>query len=345
MTLKRSPVRVGIRPRKERAGRFIGSNPVLPTTPKYNFSTQKQNQGLRLDKFLTQEVEDLSRAFIQKLIKDEKVCVNNRLVKSSYKLKTDDQVRIEYKKEQGKLKPNPKIKLNIIYENKDVIVINKPAGLVVHPANYEITNTLVNGLLSYHPKIRNVGEDKLRPGIVHRLDKDTSGVLIIAKNNKVFQYIKSQFKNRKVQKTYTALVYGKVTPKTAQIEKPIARNKFNPLKITVFKAQSSPSSLKYALTKYKVLRYINNCSLLEVYPKTGRMHQIRVHLSSIGYPVIGDEKYSSKFKVRSSKLRLDRQFLHASKLNIKLPDGTYAEFGAKLPKDLQNFLNKLAINN
>jgi len=322
--------------------------------PKYNFSTQKQNQGLRLDKFLTQEIEDLSRAFIQKLIKDKKVVVNSKSAKCSYKLRIGDQIEIEYKKEQGKLKLNPKIKLNIIYENKDVIVINKPAGLVVHPANYEITDTLVNGLLSYYPKIRSVGEDKLRPGIVHRLDKDTSGTLVIAKNNKAFQYIKSQFKNRKVQKTYIALVHGKVTPKIAQIEKPIARNKFNPLKMTVLKTQISNSSLKYALTKYKVLQYINNYSLLEVYPKTGRMHQIRVHLSSIGHPVVGDEKYSSKFKVperriygagKSSKLRLDRQFLHASKLNIKLPDGTHAEFEAKLPKDLQNFLNKLTINN
>ena len=321
--------------------------------PKYNFSIQKQNQGNRLDKFLTQEIENLSRAFIQKLIKDKKVVVNSKSAKCSYKLRISDQIKTEYKKEQGNLKPNPKIRLNIIHEDKDVIVINKPAGLVVHPVNFQMTDTLVNGLLSYCPKIRNVGEDKLRPGIVHRLDKDTSGVLVIVKNNKAFQYIKSQFKNRKVQKTYIALVHGKVTPKTAQIEKPIARNKFNPLKMTVLKAQASQPSLKDALTKYKVLRYINKYSLLEVHPKTGRMHQIRVHLSSIGHPVAGDEKYSSKFnpksrsaptgqEVKSSKLRLDRQFLHASKLNIKLPDGTYAEFEAKLPKDLQNFLNNLA---
>jgi len=309
--------------------------------PKYNFLVQKQNQGLRLDKFLSQELEELSRVFIQKLIKNKKVCVNNKLVKPSHKLKTDDQIKVEYKKEQGKLKPNPKIKLDIIYENKDVIVINKPAGLIVHPVNFQITDTLVNGLLSYYPKIRNVGENKLRPGIVHRLDKDTSGVLIIAKNNKAFRYIKSQFKNRKVQKTYTALVHGKVTPKIGQIEKPISRNKFNPLKMTVLKAQISNSSLKYALTKYKVLRYINNYSLLEVYPKTGRMHQIRVHLSSIGHPIVGDKKYSSKLKVQSSKLKINRQFLHAKKLDVKLPDGTHAEFETKLPGDLQGFLDKL----
>ena len=225
--------------------------------------------------------------------------------------------------------------LKIVFENQNIIVINKPAGLTVHPTRPEQDNTLVNQLLAYYPEIKDVGEDSLRPGIIHRLDKDTSGLIIIAKNNKAFEYLKKQFQERKVIKKYLALVHGKVKDEKGTITKSISLSKKDHLKRSALLDEKS----KPAWTEYIVKKYFNNYTLLEVTPKTGRTHQIRIHLTSIGYPITGDKQY--KFKRQINPKNLNRQFLHASYLKFKLPDGKIAEFKSKLPQDLEKVLESI----
>ena len=234
--------------------------------------------------------------------------------------------------------------LKIVFENQDIIVINKPANLTVHPVKKlngtsptkpEQDNTLVNQLLAYYPEIKDVGEDSLRPGIIHRLDKDTSGLIIIAKNNKAFEYLKKQFQERKVIKRYLALVHGKVKDEKGTITKSISLSKKDHLKRSALLDEKS----KPAWTEYQVKKYFNNYTLLEVAPKTGRTHQIRIHLASIGHPIIGDKQY--KFKRQIDPKNLNRQFLHASYLKFKLPNGKIAEFKSKLPQDLEKVLESI----
>jgi len=225
--------------------------------------------------------------------------------------------------------------LKIVFENQDIIIINKPAGLTVHPTRPEQDNTLVNQLLDYYPEIKDVGEDVLRPGIIHRLDKDTSGLMVIAKNNKSFEYLKDLFKNREITKKYLALVHGKVKDKKGTITKSISLSKKDHLKRSALLDEKS----KPAWTEYQVKKYFNNYTLLEVTPKTGRTHQIRIHLTSIGHPITGDKQY--KFKRQINPKNLNRQFLHASYLKFKLPDGKIAEFKSKLPQGLKEVLESI----
>jgi len=220
--------------------------------------------------------------------------------------------------------------MNVIYQDKNILVIDKPAGLLVHPVKNE-KNTLTDWLIKNYPEIKNVGDSPIRPGIVHRLDKDTSGLIVIAKNQKTFDFLKNQFKNREIEKKYLALVHGKLKEKTGIIAKSISRSKRGKQTIAPLK------NTKSAITRYKVIKEFGNYTLLEAKPETGRTHQIRVHLSSIGHPIAGDEKY--KFK-RQEKL-LNRQFLHAKYLKFSLPDGSIKEFKSKLPKELNNILEKL----
>ena len=223
----------------------------------------------------------------------------------------------------------------IIYQDNNIVIIDKPAGLTVHPTKPEQTNTLVNQLISYYPEIKKVGDDPMRPGIVHRLDKDTSGLIIIAKNNKSFGYIKKQFQQRKVIKKYLALVHEKVKDNKGTITKAISLSKKDYKKRSALLDDKSKS----AWTEYKVIKRFDNYTLLEVYPKTGRTHQIRIHLKSIGHPVVGDKQY--KFKRQKTPQGLTRQFLHAQYLKFKKVDGKIAEFKSELPKDLENILLKL----
>lgn len=233
------------------------------------------------------------------------------------------------------LKPNPSIKLKIIYQDKDVIVLNKPAGLLVHPINPEQNDTLVNGLIASYPEIKNVGDDPLRPGIVHRLDKDTSGLMVVAKNNSAFECLKKQFAAQKVVKKYLALVIGKVKDKKGIITKAISLSKKDHRK----RSALLDDKAKKAWTEYRVLKSFNDYTLLEVKPKTGRTHQIRVHLASIGHPLAGDKQY--KFKRQPWPENLNRQFLHAAYLKFQLPDGKMMEFKSELPKDLEKILRTL----
>lgn len=229
--------------------------------------------------------------------------------------------------------------MKIVFENNDILVIDKPAGLIVHPVNKSPKNTLVEQILSYCPKIKDVGDDSLRPGIVHRLDKDTSGLMVVAKNNQAFRYLKKQFASRKVIKKYLALVIGQVKDKKGTITKAISLSKKDHKKRSALLDEKA----KQAWTEYKVLKRFKAYTLLEVIPKTGRTHQIRVHLASIGHPIVGDKQY--KFKRQPRLAGLKRQFLHAAYLKLKLPNGKLIKFKSELPQDLWTNLTCLIKNN
>jgi len=216
--------------------------------------------------------------------------------------------------------------IKIIYEDKDILAINKPTGLVVHGEN-----SLVDWLIKKYPEIKGVGEDPERPGIVHRLDKDTSGVLLIAKNQKSFEYLKEQFQNRKIKKKYIVLVCGKLKVESGVIDLPIGRSK-TPLKRLA--SEKARGKLREAITEYKVIKKFDNYTLVEAFPKTGRTHQIRVHFKAIGHPVAGDKLYGRQNN-------LNRQFLHANSLEFNLLNGARIKLEADLPEDLKNFLNML----
>lgn len=329
---------------------------------------QPKNSNKRLDKFLSElsktekEFSGFSRGDFARAIKAEKVLVNNLKVKSSYKLCKDDEIRLDIKEKNEKLIPNPKVKLEIIYEDENIIVVSKPANLQVHPDYKEKSNTLVNGIISKYPEIANLTENsselsKMRPGIIHRLDKDTSGIIVIARKKKSFDELKMMFKKRKIQKKYLAVVYGTPEEKSEIINKPIARTS-NYRRQTIA-SKKTKTKIREAVTKYKLIKELkNNLSLLEVSPKTGRTHQIRVHLFSIGCPIVGDKLYKSKklqaarfYKLQARrtsyklqdlspvKLRhgVNRHLLHASEINFKLFGKNY-NFSAELPEDFNYFL-------
>ena len=230
--------------------------------------------------------------------------------------------------------------LHIIYEDCDILVIDKPANLTVHPVKPEQKNTLVNLIIGKYPEIKNVGDNSLRPGIVHRLDKDTSGLIVIAKNNQTFEYLKKQFSERKVKKEYLALVIGKMKDKKGTITKSISQSKKDHKKRSALLGEKS----KPAWTEYEVLEYYQcpaskQYTLLKAMPKTGRTHQIRIHLASIGYPVAGDKQY--KFKRQPCPKNLSRQFLHSRYLKFRSPDGKMMEFKSELPQNLKKTLEEL----
>ncbi len=225
--------------------------------------------------------------------------------------------------------------MKIIFEDKDQLIIDKSAGLLVHPLKAGQKNTLIDWLLDYYPEIKNVGDDPLRPGIVHRLDKDTSGLMIIAKNNSAFNYLKKQFQGRKITKKYLALVHGQVKDGKGTITKSISFSKKDYKKRSVLLDEKA----KPAWTEYKVIKRFSDYTLLEVQIRTGRTHQIRVHLASIGHPIAGDQQY--KFKRQPQPDSLKRQFLHAAYLKFKSPDGKIMELKSDLPEELKNILQEL----
>ncbi len=225
-------------------------------------------------------------------------------------------------------------KIKIIYEDKDVLVINKPAGLTIH-AGVKTEKTLVDWLLEKYPEIKNVGEDPARPGIVHRLDKDTSGVMIVAKNQPAYDWLKNQFKNRLVKKTYIALVRGLVEKDFGTINLPISRS----LKKRIRQTTKTTAASRAAITEYKVIKRLQdlNLTLVEAYPFTGRMHQIRVHFKSINHPLAGDKIYTTK-KYKDFE-KFPRLMLHAQKLKIVLPGSIEKIFEAELPEDFKNYID------
>jgi 23S rRNA pseudouridine1911/1915/1917 synthase len=310
---------------------------------KLNLKVKKTQKGIRLDKFLAEKFLQYSRQVIKKNILEGNILVNKEKLKPKYILKENDKISVKISlPKKNNLKPDSSIKLNIIYEDDDMIVIDKPAGLVVHPSQTNKNGTLVNALLNYFPEIKNVGEDKFRPGIVHRLDKETSGLLIVAKNNQAFNYLKEQFQKRKIEKHYLALIAGKLKKEKGVIEKPISRSKKTPTKQMVVEKNFTAKKIKEARTEFNVVKRFNDYTLVKAIPKTGRMHQIRIHFASIGHPIVGDKKYS--FKRQKNILKLDRHFLHAAYLKFKLPCGRIIELELKLPKELKIALKTLENN-
>jgi 23S rRNA pseudouridine1911/1915/1917 synthase len=288
-----------------------------------------ESSGERLDRFVALRSPELSRSYIQKLIEEGWITVNSRLAKSSLKLKLGDSVVVtEPPPEPSPLTPEH-IPLNVHYEDADIIVIDKPAGMTTHPAPGSRSGTLVNALLGLLPKLAE-SDNPERPGIVHRLDKETSGLIVVAKNRKALETLSNQFKSRRVKKVYLALVKGHVKPDRGLIDAPIGRDPVHRQRMAVINS-GRPSQ-----TAYRVKRYLEGYTLLELKPETGRTHQIRVHLAEIGYPVVGDAVYGSKSTL------VPRQFLHAYKLTFRLPsNGEQVTFTTQLPDDLKAALEKI----
>ena len=302
-----------------------------------NIKVNEENVGKRIDSFIPMVQEDISRSMVQKLIEQKNIKVNGKETKHSYKLKLNDEIETfvpEAKEINLKAQDIP---LNVIYEDNDIIVINKPKGMVVHPANGNPDGTLVNAVMNKcKDSLSGIGGE-IRPGIVHRLDKDTSGAIIVAKNDKAHIALSEQLKNHEVKKTYLALVRGIIKENEATINMPIARSKKDRKKMDVDKDG------KEAITHFKVLgRYKNKYTLLQINLETGRTHQIRVHLSHIGYPIIGDEVYSNG----KNEWNVSGQCLHAWKLEFIHPiTGEKISLEAEIPEYLKNIIKELEEEN
>jgi len=284
---------------------------------------------IRLDRYLTQVLPQLSRAYLQKLIEQGYVLVNGQMAKASRKLSTSDRITVELPPSPGRPLAEP-IPLAAVYEDEDIVVIDKPAGLTVHPAPGHRSHTLVNAILAHCPGLT-MSNEIMRPGIVHRLDKDTSGLIVIAKNDLAREYLVAQFKSRTVTKGYLVLTKGRLSPEQGIIEAPIGRDPHSRQRMAIVEAG------RQAVTRYRVRKYLDDYTLVEVSPLTGRTHQIRIHLSAIGCPVVGDPIYGIK------SAHLNRQFIHAYRLGFRLPSTKqYHEFASPLPGDLEQALQQLA---
>jgi len=298
----------------------------------------QNNSKQRIDKFLVKELfsSGMTRGEIIRNINSGKVLVNEKQIKPSYVLKKNDEIKANIKKESKKPVPNKKIKLEIIYSDKNIIVVNKAAGLLVHPVKAE-QDTLINRLLVKFPEIENINDgsknSEFRPGIVHRLDRDTSGVMVVARNQFAFDELKKLFQNREIKKEYLAIVFGKLKNEKGVIECPLARSK-NYKKQTIAGARTK-TKIRSAMTEYEVLKEYADYSVVVARPKTGRTHQIRIHLWALGHPIVGDEKYNLKKFKKCTKT--DRQLLHAKKISFSLL-GKEHSFQAPLPKDFNLFL-------
>ncbi len=282
------------------------------------------------------EALKLSRSAAQELIETEAIRVNGKIPKAHLKVSAKDRVELTVVKEKKVSPKKVKIpKLEIIYEDADVIVVNKPAGLLTHPAPNVDEPTLVDALIAHDKKIKNVGDDKKRAGIVHRLDRDASGLLIVAKTNAAFAHLKSQFQNRLTRKIYAVLVHGKIAKDHDTINWPIARSTTRKGKMA---ARPTSQEGREAVTHFDVVARYPHLTLLDVRIETGRTHQIRAHMFALGHHVVGDKLY---FHKGVKGIGLDRLFLHAKELTITLPSGEEKTFTAPLPLELQSVLNSL----
>ncbi len=291
----------------------------------------EEGEGERLDVYLARALaEHFSRSQIKKLIEEEKIKVSGRNISAHYRVKKDDRIEMELFESQKEETRAEDIPLEILYEDEEVIVVNKPVGMVVHPACGNLRHTLVNALL-YHTQQLSSSGDPVRPGIVHRLDKDTSGILVIAKNNQAHAFLGRQFKKHTIERTYKVVVRGVVQHDEGICEEPVGRAFLNRKKVIV-----KPSGGKDAVTYYRVLKRFKGATLLEVYPKTGRTHQIRVHMAHLGHPVLGDLFYGV------SSPWISRQALHAASLAFLHPRTKQkVSFVSPLPQDMEHLLTCL----
>ena len=292
---------------------------------------EENDVGKRIDSYLASNTES-SRVTIQRLIENEKVLVNGKKTKDSYKIQFNDEITIEEEKPKEIELKAQDIPVEILYEDNDIIVVNKPKGMVVHPANGNLDGTLVNAVMAIcKDSLSGIGGE-IRPGIVPRLDKDTSGAIIVAKNDKAHINLSEQIKNHQVEKTYIALVKGFVKENEATINMPIGRSTKDRKKMAVNK------NGKNAVTHFKVIERFRNYTLLEVKIETGRTHQIRVHLSEIGYPIVGDTVYSNG----KNEWNIEGQCLHAKSLKFKHPiTGKEMFIEAPLPEYFKNVILEL----
>lgn len=312
-----------------------------------------ETSGIRLDKFLASRIEDTSRTKIQEAIEKGLVAVNGKKKKSSYSVEPGDTLDVHIPITKPPEVKAEKIPLNIVYEDDDLLVINKNANMVVHPAKGNWTGTLVNGLMWYTDELSEPEKDTVRPGIVHRLDKDTSGLLVVAKNDKTHRILSRYFRKKDIERTYWAIVWGTPDENEGTIIGAIGRDPHNRKRMAVVPADQG----KHAVTHYKVLEYFDHLTLLELKLETGRTHQIRVHLADNNLWVFGDKKYggdSVRYGPNTGSRRqmfhnlfasLQRQCLHAKTLGFKHPKtGEMVEFDSELPGDFQQVLAMLLQN-
>ena len=317
-----------------------------------NLITQSEDYNLRVDVFVNKKESSLSRTRIKNLILNERLKLNGKVINSpSHKVLSGDKIKLEIPTPKKASLKSFDFKLNIIYEDDDLLVINKPAGIIMHPGAGNYDKTIVNALMHYcrGGNLSNIG-DELRPGIVHRIDKDTSGLIVVAKNNETHENLSRQFNKHTINRIYQLMIWGKLRPQSGKIETLITRSSRNRQLMEVGITKG-----KKAITNYKTLEIFENnktptLSLVECKLETGRTHQIRVHMSYKGNNILGDNKYKKKFKklknidinLEKSLYKLNRQFLHAKTLGFTHPkSGKELEFSSILPQDLENILKML----
>ncbi|MBD1157705.1 RluA family pseudouridine synthase [Pelagibacterales bacterium SAG-MED17] len=317
------------------------------------FIVDKNSDGLRIDKFINKKNKDLSRTRIKNLILKKKMKLNNKIIiEPSKKVFYGDSILFQIPEPEKTLLEPYDYKLNIVFEDEDLLIIDKSAGISIHPGAGNYTKTIVNALINFNKSNLSDLGDEMRPGIVHRIDKDTSGLIVVAKNNKAHEKLSNQFSDHTISRVYKALVWGKLRPSKGKIETLITRSSRNRQMM-----EASFVKGKKSITNYKTIEIFENdkiptFSLVECRLETGRTHQIRVHLSHKGNNILGDKKYKKKFKkinkidpiLEDAILKLDRQFLHAESLGFTHPrTSKKIEFFSKLPKELNNILKKLRI--
>lgn len=290
-------------------------------------------EGERIDKCISNYLESLSRSYIQKIIKDGKAYVNDAVVKANYKVKVDDKVQFEIPDCEEPDIPPQDIPLDILYEDKDILIVNKPKDMVVHPASGHYEGTLVNAIM-FHCKDELSGiNGVLRPGIVHRIDKDTTGSIIICKNDEAHRKIAQQLKEHSITRKYRAIVYGRIMEEEGTVNAPIGRHPTDRKKMAINEKNGKP-----AVTHYKVLERFDKYTYIECQLETGRTHQIRVHMTSIGHPLLGDEVYGNA----KCPFKLEGQTLHAMTIGFIHPTtGEYVEYEAPLPEYFEHLLQIL----
>jgi 23S rRNA pseudouridine1911/1915/1917 synthase len=304
------------------------------TLERFEWTLEAGNRGIRIDKFISEQLgEEISRSQIQNWIKEARVTVNNSVVKANYKCAADDVVIVQIPEPVDTEIIPEAIALDVIYEDEDVIVVNKPRGMVVHPAPGHYTGTLVNALMHHCTNLSSIN-GVVRPGIVHRIDKDTSGLIMAAKNDRAHQSLSKQLKDHTVTRKYTALVHGNITHDQGTIDAPIGRGSQDRKMFVVTDKNS-----KHAVTHFAVLERLQkgNYTLVELKLETGRTHQIRVHMKYIEHPLVGDPLYG-----RNKGIQMDGQALHAAILGFEHPTtGKYMEFTTDIPGDMQHIIDVL----
>lgn len=299
------------------------------------YIVESKDISKRLDIFLSENIKDATRSYIKNLIDDKKIRVNSNFVKAGYKLKENDVIEVELIQKQSENIIPEDIPLDIMYEDDDIIIVNKPKGMVVHPANGNYTGTMVNSLMNSHKDNLSSINGVIRPGIVHRIDKDTSGILVVAKNDNAHKKLSEQFKVHSIKRKYIALVKGIIKEDKLTIDRPIGRSIKDRKKMAVTEKNS-----RRAITHISVLKrfYSSNVTLIEAELETGRTHQIRVHMAYLHHPLVGDEVYGKK----DSKFKVNGQMLHAKYLGFIHPtSGKFVEFDSPLPEYFSSILMSL----